>query len=141
VRFFEARSTIKASPGAVWAVLVDGQAWPSWDSGVDGVEGRIAAGQMVTIRSQAAPGRSFPVKVTLFEPPGRLQLSGGMPLGLFRGVRTYYLSPGGENETVFRVREEYSGPLLGLMWRSIPDLAPSFERFATGLKQRVEAGG
>jgi hypothetical protein len=140
VRFFEAMSTIKASPGAVWTVLVDGQAWPSWDSGVDGVEGRIAPGQKITIRSQAAPGRSFPVKVTLFEPPARLQLSGGMPLGLFRGVRSYYVSPGGENETLFRVREEYSGPLLGLMWRSMPDLGTSFERFAAGLKQQVETG-
>jgi hypothetical protein len=63
-----------------------------------------------------------------------------MPLGLFRGVRTYHLSSGGENETLFRVREEYSGPLLGLMWRSIPDLGPSFERFAAGLKQQVEKG-
>jgi uncharacterized protein YndB with AHSA1/START domain len=140
VRFFEAMSTIKASPGAVWTVLVDGQAWPSWDSGVDGVEGRIETGQKITIRSQAAPGRSFPVKVTLFDPPGRLQLSGGMPLGLFRGVRTYYLSSGDDNETLFRVREEYSGPLLGLMWRSMPDLGPSFERFAAGLKQQVETG-
>mgnify|MGYP003701651041 CR=1 FL=1 len=140
MRFFEATSTIKASPGAVWTVLVDGQAWPSWDSGVDGVEGQIAAGQKITIRSRAAPGRSFPVKVTLFEPPGRLQLSGGMPLGLFRGLRGYHLSSCGENETLFRIREEYSGPLLGLMWRSIPDLGPSFERFAAGLKQQVETG-
>jgi hypothetical protein len=34
----------------------------------------------------------------------------------------------------------YSGPLLGLIWRSMPDLGPSFDRFAQGLKRRVEAG-
>jgi len=55
-----------------------------------------------------------------------LRFSGGMPLGLFRGVRTY---------------EEYTGPLLPLIWRSMPDLGPSFQQFATGLKQRVESGG
>jgi hypothetical protein len=37
------------------------------------------------------------------------------------------------------MREEYTGPLLPLIWRSMPDLRPSFERFARGLKQRVES--
>jgi hypothetical protein len=80
------------------------------------------------------------VKVTTFEPGSRLVFSGGMPLGLFKGVRTYSLTPAG-GSTSFRMREEYSGPLLGMMWRSMPDLAPSFKQFAQGLKQRVERSG
>jgi len=40
----------------------------------------------------------------------------------------------------FHVREEYTGPLLGLIWRSMPDLGPSSGRFAQGLKRRVETG-
>jgi uncharacterized protein YndB with AHSA1/START domain len=142
MRYYEAASEIAASPEKVWAVLSDGASWAAWDSGVDAVQGRIAPGETIKIRSQAAPGRSFPVKVTAFEPPARLRFSGGMPFGLFRGVRTYLLSPDGEDGgTSFHVREEYTGPLLGLMWRSMPDLQPSFERFARGLKQRVESGG
>ena len=141
MRYFEASSAIAASPEAVWAVLSDGASWPSWDSGVDAVEGRIAMGETIKIRSQAAPGRAFPVKVTRFEPPAHLRFSGGMPLGLFRGVRTYELSNGANGHVTFRMREEYSGPLLRLIWRSMPDLGPSFERFARGLKQRAESGG
>jgi hypothetical protein len=38
------------------------------------------------------------------------------------------------------MREKYSGPLLPLIWRSVPDLRPSFEQFAKGLKQRAEGG-
>ena len=140
MRYYEATSTIAASAEAVWDVLVDGASWPAWDSGVDAVEGRIAMGETLKIRSQAAPGRAFPVKVTTFAPPARLRFSGGMPLGLFRGVRTYEVS-GDAGEVAFRMREEYSGPLLRLIWRSMPDLGPSFQRFATGLKQRVESGG
>ncbi|MCY7343180.1 MAG: SRPBCC family protein [Pseudonocardia sp.] len=79
---------MSASPDQVWAVLCDAQRWSQWDSGVDAVDGRIRPGETVTIRSQAAPGRAFPVKVTAFEPPRRLRFTGGMPLGLFRGVRT-----------------------------------------------------
>jgi len=139
MRYYEAAATIDASPEAVWAVLSDGAAWPTWDSGVDAVEGGIAPGATLKIRSQAAPGRAFPVKVSRFEPPAHLRFSGGMPLGLFRGVRTYEVSPDGSGQARFSMREEYTGPLLPLIWRSMPDLGPSFEQFARGLKQRVES--
>jgi hypothetical protein len=36
------------------------------------------------------------------------------------------------------MREEFSGPMLPLIWRSMPDMQPSFEKFATGLKARAE---
>jgi hypothetical protein len=141
MRYYEAASTIAASPAEVWAVLSDGATWTAWDSGIDGIEGRIAPGETVKIRAEAAPGRAFPVKVTKFDAPRQLCFRGGMPLGLFTGVRTYELSPEPAGGTSFRMREEYTGPLLGLIWRSMPDLAPSFEKFARGLKQRVESGG
>lgn len=137
---YESTATIAATPAQVWAVLADAGSWPSWDSGVAGVEGRVAPGERVKISSEAAPGRAFPVKVTGFEPGRRMEFTGGMPLGLFRGVRTYTLTPDGSG-TVFRLREEYTGPLLGLIWRSMPDLQPSFDQFAAGLKRRVESGG
>lgn len=139
MRFYEVSASIAATPDAVWAVLSDGAGWATWESGVNAVEGRIAPGEKTTIRSQAAPGRAFPVSVTGFEPPARLEFSGGMPLGLFRGVRTYQLSPAAGG-TSFRMREEYTGPLVPLIWRSMPDLEPSFETFARGLRQRVETG-
>jgi hypothetical protein len=141
MRYYEASSTITAGAEAGWGVLSDGPGWTTWDSGVDGFEGHIAAGATVKVRSQAAPGRAFPVRVTAFEPLTRLRFSGGLPLGLFRGVRTYELAPAAGGGTAFRLREEYTGPLLGLIWRSMPDLGPSFERFARGLQLRVESGG
>jgi hypothetical protein len=48
------------------------------------------------------------------------------------------MAPGSDGTTRFTVREEYTGPLLALIWRSMPDLGPSFRQFATGLKQRAE---
>jgi len=136
---FEASTTIEVSPEEVWAVLADSAGWLSWDSGVDGVDGVLAPGQQVAIRSAVAPGRAFPLRVTRFEPGATLELTGGLPLGLFRGVRTYSLRRNG-SRTDFTMREVYSGPLSGLFGRSIPDLQPSFDQFARGLKQRVERG-
>jgi hypothetical protein len=105
---------------------------------VERVDGRIAPGEKITVRSQANPGRAFPVKVTEFEPGRRMTWSGGMPLGLFKGVRTFTLAPGTDGTTRFTVREEYTGPLLPMIWRSMPDLGPSFRQFANGLKRRAE---
>ena len=60
-----------------------------------------------------------------------------MPLGLFTGQRTYTLEAEGSG-TRFTMREEYTGPLAGMIFKKIPDLGPSFRQFAEGLKRRVE---
>jgi hypothetical protein len=139
MKSYEASAVIGADPAKVWRVLIDGASYPAWDSGVERVDGTIAQGQKITVYSSVNPGRGFPVRVTEFTPGHGMTWSGGMPFGLFRGVRTFRLEPR-DGGTAFTVREEYTGPLLPLIWRSMPDLGPSFTRFATGLKQRVEAG-
>jgi hypothetical protein len=63
-----------------------------------------------------------------------------MPLGLFKGVRAFRLTPAGDGATRFEMREQFTGPLVGLVSRSMPDLQPSFDQFARGLKARVESG-
>ncbi len=138
MKAYEAEAVIDAPPSTVWAVLTDGDAYGEWDSGVR-VEGRIARGERIKLTSEANPGRAFPVRVTELEAPRRMVFSGGMPLGLFRGVRSYRLEPRGEGATAFSMREEYTGPLLPLIWRSMPDLGPSFEQFAGGLKAQAES--
>jgi hypothetical protein len=140
VKFYEASSTISASPEAVWAVLTDAAGYTTWDSGVERVEGRIAPGETIKVFSKVNPGRAFPVKVTEFVPVQKMVWSGGMPLGLFKGVRTFTLTPQGAGTVRFTMREEYTGPLLPLIWRSIPDLGPSFTQFANGLKRSAEGG-
>ena len=54
-------------------------------------------------------------------------------------IRTYSLTPQADGTTRFTMREEYTGPLLGMIWKSIPDLGPSFQQFADGLKARAES--
>jgi len=136
--FFEAEASIGATPQEVWDILIDAKSYPTWDSGVVSVDGDIAAGETITVHAAINPGRAFPVKVTHFEAPTKMIWTGGMPLGLFVGERTFTLTSAEEGGTVFHMREEYHGPLTGAMWRSIPDLQPSFAQFAQGLKARAE---
>jgi hypothetical protein len=135
----EAAADIRASAEAVWSIITDAPAYPEWDSGVERVEGTIAPGARIKVFSELNPGRAFPVRVTEFEPPTRMTWTGGMPLGLFKGVRTFTLTPGPDATTRFELRESFSGPLLPLMRRSMPDFGPSFEQYARGLKARAES--
>ena len=139
MKSYEAAATIAASPEAVWAILVDGAGYAGWDSGVISVDGTIGEGERITVVSEVSPKRSFPVTVSSFEPGRRMECTGGMPLGLFRGVRSFTLAAQDDGSTAFAMREEYRGPLLPLMWRMMPDLGPSFRQFAEGLKARAEA--
>ena len=138
MKAYEARAQIAAAPETVWKILVDGRSYTDWGSGVQRLEGTIEPGGRLKLVSEANPGRTFPVRVTEFVPARAMRWTGGMPLGLFKGQRTFTLTPAGEGTTEFHVREEYSGPLLGLIWRTMPDLGPSFEKFARGLKERAE---
>jgi len=140
VKFYESTSIIASSPEKIWALLTDAPGYSDWDNGVVRVEGRIEQGAKIKVVSEANPGRTFPLKVTEFVPNQRMTWSGGMPLGLFKGVRAFTLSPQGNESTKFTVREEYTGPMLPMIWRSMPDLGPSFEKFAVGLKNRAESG-
>jgi hypothetical protein len=108
------------------------------------VTGRIAPGETVTVHAKINdgkinPGRAFPVKVTEFVPGRKMVWTGGMPLGLFRGERTFTLSQQGGGKVEFRMAEVYSGLLSGLIERSIPDLQPAFDEFASSLKKRAES--
>ena len=140
MKSYEASALIEAPPDAVWAILTDAAGLSRWDSGIERVEGRIAPGETIKVFSKVSPGRAFPVKVKDFAPSRGMRWSGGMPLGLFKGERTFTLAQEPDNRsTRFTMREEYTGPLLGLMWKSMPDLGPSFTQFASGLKREAEA--
>ncbi len=138
MKSYEADSVINADAERVWRVLTDGAHYPTWDSGVERVDGTIAAGAKIKVFSEVSPGRAFPVRVTEFTPGRRMRWTGGMPLGLFTGERTFTLTPLDNGTTRFTMREEFTGPLLPLIWKSMPDLGPSFEKFATGLKRQAE---
>jgi hypothetical protein len=136
---YRASSSIEADPDTIWAILTDAPSYPDWDNGVVRIEGTIAPGERIKLYSELDPKRGHPIKVVGFEPRRGMTWRGGMPLGLFKGVRTFELAPEGNGVTRFRMEERFSGPLLPLIGRTLPDFGPSFEKFASGLKRRAES--
>jgi len=134
---FEAQTTIAATPEKVWSVLIDTENWPQWDPTCERIEGNVVLGEKVKAFSKLSPGRAFPVKVVELVPNEQMTWQGGMPLGLFKGVRSFTLKEDGDG-TAFTVRETFSGPMLAVIGGTIPDLTEPFAQFVAGLKNRSE---
>ncbi len=134
---FEAHTDIDADPSTVWATLTDLARYPDWDSGVVSIDGDAALGARLRLVSEVDPTRTFKLRVAELSAPSVMVWTGGMPLGLFRGVRTDRLTPSAAGTRV-HLREEFSGPMSGMITRSMPDLQPSFDQFVRGLKAEVE---
>ncbi len=137
MRSYEVRRHIAAEPAVVWAALADGDRLIDADTGIQRIDGRIEPGGRFTLWSEAVPDRGFKTRVTTMEAPLRMVWEGGLPAGLFRGVRSFTLTPAAGG-TDFAMREEFTGPMLPLIWRSMPDLQSSFDTFAEGLARTTE---
>jgi hypothetical protein len=138
MKSFLTNVSIRARPEHVWEILTNLSRWPQWNTTVSRVTGEAAPGQRVTVSLSGASGRAFPVRVVEFTAPKRMIWSGGMPLGLFKGTRVFDLSAREESFTEFQMSENYTGLLVALIGKSIPDLQPAFDEFAQCLKREAE---
>ncbi len=131
--------SIEAEPEVVWDLLTDSSTYKNWNAAVLDIQGDIREGQTIRLKSIVNPKREFKLNVSNVEPPNRMVWWDGMPLGLFKGVRTFTVSAmeGGKSE--FNMEEVYSGLMAPLITKSIPDMTESFEKFADGLKEAAES--
>lgn len=136
---YETKIDIDAPAAIVWEVLTDLASWPEWDPYCERIEAKagLALGAKLKAFTKLSPGRGFSLEVTTLEPGHRMVWTGGMPLGLFTGRRTYLLAAHGQR-THFEMCEVFSGPMLKLIAKSIPDMTEAFDAFAAGLKARAE---
>lgn len=132
--------TIEAEPQVVWDLLTTAADYPDWNPAVLGVEGEIEDGATIRLTSVVNPQRQFKLKVTDVRPPNHMVWWDGMPLGLFKGVRTFDVTANGDGTSEFEMEEVYSGLMAPLITKSIPDQTEAFNQFADGLKGAAETG-
>jgi hypothetical protein len=140
MKMFAVKTSIRATPELIWALLTDASGYAHWNNTVEKVDGKIAKGERVTVYAKINPERAFPVKVVDFSPPRRMVWTGGMPLGLFKGERTFQLESRPNGNVEFSMHEVYSGLMAPLIVLAIPDLQPAFDEFASDLKRAAEKG-
>lgn len=137
MKIYNASITIQAPAEKVWKILTDASGYPAWDLSMDHIEGKLALGETVKFFTKLS-AQAFPVKVTAFEPNRKLVLTGGMPLSLFKSERTHTLTANKDGSTTFHTEEIFSGLLLPVFGKSIPDLTDNFKSFAAALKKQAE---
>lgn len=134
---FLAEIEIVGTPEQVWAVITDALSYPEWDPNMKSIDGSIGPGEKVVLHTNISK-QAFKVKVVEFDVNRRMAWKSGMPLGLFKGVRTFEITPKEDGKLDFKLHEVFSGPLSPIVGKLIPDLQPTFNRFVRGLKARVE---
>ena len=129
---------VRAGAENLWRLLTDAEGFPRWNSTVRRIEGDIRDGNRLRLH---VPGseRSFTPKVTIAAPGERMTWSGGFA-PLFKGVRTFALQPRSDGSTDFSMAERFSGLMLPLVKRSLPDFGIVFAQFASDLKTEAERG-
>ncbi len=99
----------------------------------------VRNGGTVKIRTRVGGSRVFRLRVQ--QMPGEVMTwTGGLPLGLFTGVCTFTLEPQ-SGMTHLRVKEEFTGPLRGLLWKAMPDARQPLIDYVNAVRKRSEILG
>ena len=129
---------IQAPPEKIWTILTRVDRMTQWNSTLTSIEGDVELGGTVRMQVPEAPGRTFTVKVTRLVPNEEMVWREGNP-AMVLGVRTYSLTPSQDRTTTrFQLTEVFSGIMLPLIARKLPDFGPIFQRYAADLKAESE---
>ncbi len=123
---------IQADPTIVWALLTNASDYPRWNSTVTSIEGDIALGEKIKLRSILDAKRTFKLKVKEFETEKKLVWGDG------QGNRIYVITKNGDGTVRFSMTEKIGGLLFPMYAKMIPPFDESFEKFASDLKKESE---
>ncbi|MGB4839431.1 MAG: SRPBCC domain-containing protein [Saprospiraceae bacterium] len=123
---------INADPSIVWALLTNASDYSRWNSTVTSIEGNIALGEKIKLKSILDARRTFKLKVKEFEPEKKLVWGDG------QGNRVYTIAKIGKGTVIFSMTEKIGGLMFPLYAKMIPSFDQSFEQFASDLKKESE---
>ncbi len=133
---------INASVEAVWEVLMDFDAFPTWNPFIQSISGKATEGSGLNVRIVPPGGQAmtFHPKVTQVRAGCEFRWLGhlGMP-GIFDGEHIFQLEALADQRTKFVQRECFRGLLLPLFWKTLNSKTRTgFEQMNQSLKHRVE---
>ena len=123
---------IHADASIVWALLTNAADYPRWNSTVVSVEGAIALGETIRLKSTLDPKRTFKLQVKAFEPEQKLVWGDG------QGNRVYKLTQSAPDTVTFSMTEKIGGLMFPLYANYIPPFDQAFDQFAADLKKEAE---
>ncbi len=125
-------TVIKADEAIIWALLTNASDYPRWNSTVTSIQGDIALGEKIVLKSTLDAKRSFKLKVKEFQPAQKLAWGDG------KGMRTYTLKNNGDGTVTFTMTERIGGLMFPMYAKYIPSFDASFNALAADLKREAE---
>ena len=123
---------IKADPATVWALLTRAPDYPRWNTTVTSIEGKIALGEKIKLKSTLDAKRVFKLKIKEFVPENRLVWGDG------KGSRVYTITNNNNGTLTFNMTERIGGFMFPMYAKYIPSFDASFDQFASDLKKEAE---
>jgi len=123
---------IKATATIAWAILTNASDYPRWNSTVTSLEGHMALGNKIKLKSILDAKRTFLLKVKAFEVEKKLVW------GDRNGDRVFSITKTESGSVIFSMTEKIGGLMFPLYAKMIPPFDQSFEQFASDLKNESE---
>lgn len=133
---------INATPEQVWKILMDFTAYSEWNPFIRSIEGKAAVGTKLNnvLEIEGRKPMSISPKVLKVEANQEFRWKGKMFIpGLFDGEHYFKLEDAGGGKTKFIHGENFSGMLVGMVWKSIGEATQKgFVAMNESLKARAE---
>lgn len=139
-RKIETSVSIAATPSRVWSILMDFDAYPSWNPFIRSLKGEKRLGGRLEA-TMTLPGRkpqTFKPTVIAYAPEQALRWRGSLPIpGMFTGEHRFALHPEPAG-TRFEQSEVFSGFLVPLVGSVLDATELGFQAMNEALKARAE---
>jgi hypothetical protein len=137
-----AQINIDAPASLVWEILVDFDAFPTWNPFITSAEGTVQVGGRLTLQMQPVGGSSVTLRPTVVEvvKGRRLRWQGRLGVrGLFDGDHLFIVEPRGASESRLVQQEQFNGLLVPFFQRALDrGTLPAFHAMNAALRDRAE---
>jgi hypothetical protein len=134
---------INGSTEKVWEVLTDFSSFPEWNPFIKRIEGELKIGAQLKVLIEPPGGKAMTFKpiVKILKPKSEFWWLGSLLIpGIFDGEHIFQLEQINDNKTKFIHRENFSGLLVPLFWKSLNrNTRQGFEEMNKALKEKVES--
>ncbi len=122
---------INSDAKTVWELLTNATNFPNWNSTIISIQGEIAKGEKIKLKSILDEKRTFKLKVKEFEPNKKMIWGDG------KGNRVYILEEI-KGSVIITMTEKIGGLMFPMYAKYIPPFDEMFEQFANDLKKEAE---
>lgn len=136
---YQSKIVINASGEQVYNVISNPQHFSHFDPNCLKIEGTLKLGQKIKLYSRLHGKKPLKMRVSVLVRNHKMVWVCGWPFNLFKRERIFTISAKDDSTTEFRIAEVYSGALLSLFRKKIPNMHTEFQLFTKGLKKFLES--